>query len=408
MSSKIRVILVVVIVIAAGIGCWMYYSKNVSASVSDRDLLSVQRVDFPLIISATGTLEASQSVSVGPPQVRRQRQFKLMRMVPEGTVVSEGDFLMEFDTSDINNNLRDETAQFQKVQEQRQQRRSDMDLQLRQQRLNLEQAKSDLEKLEVKINTQADLISGIQVEEARINRDAGRRKVELLEQKLKYVTESGQLAMQINRNDEMYSRSKMDDLLDAIDSYVVRSPAAGIVIYKRDWNNEAKEVGSNVNGMDTVLEIPDLATLRAKIQVDELDSGKVKIGQEASITVDAVQGRSFIGKVIGVGTILKQATFDRPQKVNDIYVEISNPDTSVLRPGMSIKAQIRVGEHPQAVVIPMTSIEERDGRSFVQVYDAKNRKFDWREIQLRMNDGLRAVVESGLEASEKIRSRPKV
>jgi HlyD family secretion protein len=398
--------LVAALVVVAGLGFWMYRSRDASANVSDKDLLTVQQVDYPVIISATGTLEASQSVDVGPPQVRRQRRFKLMRMVDEGTQVSEGDFLMEFDTTDINNSLRDETANFQKVQEQRQQNRASADTNLKQLKLQLEQAKSDLEKLEVKLSEQAELLSGIQVEETRIDRDAAKTKVELMEKKVQYVTESGQLSLQISRSSERYSRDRMDDLMDAIDSYTVRAPVSGVVIYKRDWNNEAKEVGSDIFGMDKVMEIPDLSTMRAKVQIDELDSGKVKIGQEANITVDAVQGRSFTGKITSVGTILKQATYDRPQKINEIYVDLTNMDTKVLRPGMSLKAQIRVGQYPKAVVIPLASITERNGRSFVQVYNAKTKKADWREVQLKSNDGTTAVVESGLAAGEKIRTRP--
>ena len=65
---------VLVLVIAAGT-YWMLQSKNASANISDKDLITAQRVDFPLIVSATGTLEATRSVSITPPQVRRQRRF---------------------------------------------------------------------------------------------------------------------------------------------------------------------------------------------------------------------------------------------------------------------------------------------------------------------------------------------
>ncbi len=194
--------------------------------------------------------------------------------------------------------------------------------------------------------------------------------------------------------------------MDAMDSFVVRAPVAGVVIYKRNWNNEASEIGSNIFAMDAVMELPDLSSIRAKIQVDEIDSGKIKVGQEANITVDSVRGRTFTGKIVSIGTILKQATFDRPQKVIDAYLEIGQLDTQLMRPGMNLKAQIRVGEYPQVVVIPMSSIQERDGRSFVQVWKPEIKKFEWREVSLRTNDGMTAVVEAGLDANEKIRARP--
>jgi HlyD family secretion protein len=407
MTLKKWIILSVLVLVVAAGAYWLNHAKSISANVSDRDLITAQSVDFPLIVSASGTLEAASSVSITPPQVRNQRRFKLMRMVDEGTVVSEGDFLMEFDTSDISTNLRDETANFQKVQEERQKKRSDSDIQLKNLKLSLEQAKTDLQKLEMKMNSQVDLVSGIEIEQTKIQRDAARKKVEFMEKKIKYQEESGQLDLQISRSNENHYRNRMDSLMDAMESYTVRAPVAGVVIYKRDWNNEAKEIGSNVFGMEALMEIPDLSTIKAKISVDELDSGKIMVGQDANITVDAVQGKSFGGEVVSVGTILKQATYDRPQKVCDVYVKLDASNVKQLRPGMSLKAQIEVGKYHKVVVIPLSSIQERNGRSFVQVWQPATRSFAWHEIHLRTNDGLTAVVESGLNADEKIRTKPK-
>ncbi len=406
-SRKWLVVLVLVLVVAAG-AFWLLRSRNASANISEKDLITVQRVDFPLLVEATGSLEALRSVDVGAPQVRRERRFKLMRIVEEGTRVAEGDFLMEFDTSGISESLRNEVANFQRVQENRQKRRSDADIQLKNQRLSLEQSKTELEKLEIKMSSQVDLLSGIEVEQTRIQRDASRRNVASLEEKLDYQVKSSQLDLQILRSNERHYRDRIDDLLDSMDSFIVRSPVAGVVIYKRDWNNEAKSVGDDVFFMDAVIEIPDLSSLRARIQVDEVDSGKIKPGQDATISVDAARGQSFGGKVESVGTILKQASFDRPQKVCDAYLQIETGDAGQLRPGMSLKTQIMVGRHSNAVVIPLSSIQDREGRSFVQVWNAKTKTFEWREISLRTSDGLRAVVESGLEPDEQIRVKPRV
>jgi HlyD family secretion protein len=405
-TQKWIILSILVLIIAAG-AYWGFHSKDVSANVSDKDLITAQRVDFPLIVSATGTLEAARSVSITPPQIRNQRRFKLTRMVDEGTAVSEGDFLMEFDTSDIARSLRDETANFQRVQEDRQNKRSNSDINLKNLKLSIEQGKSDLQKLEVKLASQAELLSSIEVEQTRIQRDAAKKNVEFLEKKLKYQNESSQYDLQISRSNERHYRDRMDLLMDAMDSYTVRAPVAGVVIYKRDWNNEAKTIGSNVFGMDAVMEIPDLSSIRARVLVDEIDSGKVRPGQDANISVDSTRGKTFTGKVASVGTIVKQATFDRPQKVCDTYVELVGADMKQLRPGMTLKAQIQVGQYSKVVVIPLSSIQELNGRSFVQVWQPSTKTFEWREIQLRTNDGLTAVVDSGLNANEKIRIKPK-
>jgi HlyD family secretion protein len=406
MNTKKWAVWLILVVIVGG-GYWYFTSGKASANISDKDLITAQRVDFPLTVSATGMLEATKSVSISPPQVRNQRRFKLTRMVEEGSVVSEGDFLMEFDTSDIARSMRDETANFQRVQEDRQNKRSNADLNLKNQKLSLEQAKSDLQKLEVKMSSQVDLLSGIEVEKTRIQLDAAKKKVGFMEKKIELMTKSSQLDLQISSSNENHYRRRMDDLMDAMDSYTVRAPVSGVVIYKRDWNNEAKTVGSNIFGMDAVMEIPDLSTIWARIQVDEVDSGKLKIGQTANISVDAVRGQTFIGKIVSIGTILKQANFDRPQRTCDAYVEFTEGDRKALRPSMNLKAQILVGQYSKVVAIPLSSIQERDGRSFVQVWQPEKKAYSWREIHLKTNDGVTAVIDSGLNANERIRIKPK-
>lgn len=401
------VLIVLVLIIAAGT-YWMLRSNSTSANISEKDLIAVQRHDFPLLVDASGTLEAQRTVDVTPPQLRRERRFKLVRIIEEGKKVTEGDFLMEFDSTDINERLRDEVANFQRVQENRQKRRSDADLQLKNQRLTLEQAKTELEKLEIKMASQVDLLSGIEVEETRIQRDAARRKVEFQQSKVDYQTKSSQLDLQILRSNERHYRERIDDYMDAMDELTVRAPAAGVVIYKREWNNEAKEVGDDVFFIEPIIEIPTLSSIRARVQVDEVDAGRVRVGQDATIAVDAVQGSSLGGTVVSVGSILKQADYDRAQKVCDVYIKIDAEDMEKLRPGMNFNAQILVDQYPDVVVIPLSSIHEQGGHSFVQVLKSETNSLEWREISLRTNDGTRAVVESGLDGDEKIRIKPRV
>jgi len=407
MNGKKWLILFCSIVIFALVGFWIFRTAGASASVSERELITVERADFPIMVGGTGTLEAAKSVSIGPPVIRNMHRFRLSRMVEEGNRVSEGDFLLEFDGADINQRLRDVTANFQRVQEEYRKKRSDFDIQLREQKLSLEQAVSDYEKLKNKLSQQAELESAIVIEETRMRRDMAEKKVKFLEQKIGYLEESGKLDLQISRSNESHYRSIMDDYLDAIDSLTVRAPVSGVVIYQRDWNNEPREIGSNVFVMDTVMQIPDLSTLRAKVWVDEVDAGKITIGQEVIIQVEALQGKTYSGRVKSLSSILKQASYDRPQKIAEAMVEIENPDLNLLRPGMSARVQILVGQHPQAIVIPLSSVQERQGRSFVQVWHPEAGEWEWREVELLTNDGIAAVVNVGLEADEKIRSNPK-
>jgi HlyD family secretion protein len=426
--KNLRGVVLLILILAIGGGAYWYFTTGkASANVSEKDLITAQRVDFPLIVNASGTLEATQSIDITPPQSQSQSsgrgggggggysaggmgggiQYKLIRMVDEGTKVSEGDFLLEFDTSDISQKIRDTAASLQREEESRQQKRSQFELNLKDQRLQLEQAKSELQKLEVKLSSQADLLSGIEVEKMRIQRDASRENVKNMDQKIALKIKSDQLGMQISDRNMNNYRRQMDSYMDAIDAAIVRAPVSGVAIYTKLPNGETRKVGDTVSGSWSIMQIPDLSTIMARIQVDEVDSGKLKVGQDVDVSVGAVRSETIRGRIKSIGAILKQAQSDRPQKYCDAYVELNKMDVGRLRPGMNLSAKIMVGEYPKVVVIPLSSVQERDGRSFVQVWDAANKSFSWREIQLKTNDGLTAVVESGVNADEKIRIRPK-
>jgi HlyD family secretion protein len=409
MKTKTKLLILFFSMALALVVTGIYRSRGVSAAALEKDLLTVQKVDFPLIVSAAGAIEAGKSVSIGPPKIQRENRFKLTRIADEGTDVSEGDFLLEFDGSDIDRRLRDETANFQSVQQEYQKKRSDFDMQMRDLRFQLEQAKSDYGKLANKLNSQAEVESALTVAETQIRRDTAQKKVEALEKKLQFLQESGRIDLQISLNNEKYYKNRMENLLDARDSLTVTAPVSGVVIYKRGWDGEARQIGSNIFMMDTVIELPDPSTLRAKVMVDEVDVNKVRVGQEAQIQVDAVKGKVFKGKILAISAILKQASYDRPQKIAEVLIDLSDksdPDYRSLRPGMSVRTSVQVGSYPQAIVIPLSSILERDGRSLVQIWNDQTKAFDWREVQLATNDGLSAVVSSGLQANEKIRVKP--
>ncbi|UCF38475.1 MAG: HlyD family efflux transporter periplasmic adaptor subunit [Acidobacteriota bacterium] len=406
MSAKKWIIFLTFVVVFAVLGGYLYQKRTAVAAPSERDTITVQRADFPIMVDGAGTLEAARSYSIGPPSISNMRRFRLSRMIEEGTQVEEGDFLAEFDGAEISQRLRDVAANFQQVQEELRKKRSDFDIQVRQERLALEQAISDLEKLENKLSAQIGLESAIVIEETRISRDMASARAETQRQKIRHLEESTQLDLQISRSNEEHYQSILDDLLDALDSLKVRAPVNGVVVYQRDWNNEPREIGSNVFALDSVMQIPDLSTLRVKVWVDEVDAGKIEIGQEAMIQVEALQGRTFTGKVVDLSSILRQATYDRPQKVAEAIVSLDSIEPEVMRPGMSARVRVLVGKYSDAIVIPLASINERTGRSFVQVWDPVVQVWNWREIELLMNDGVAAVVREGLEVQERIKAKP--
>lgn len=157
------------------------------------------------------------------------------------------------------------------------------------------------------------------------------------------------------------------------------------------------------SGSGTLAVIYDLSYLELEMAVDELDIGKVEVGQEVRITADALEGQTFSGVVDKVsinGTTANGAT--------SYPVTIIIEDYGDLRPGMNVSAQI-IGEVvPNALCIPVDAVERgntvtvpgpgalsEDGLSVVDVT-----KLETKEVTLGRNDDEYIEVTDGLEEGD--------
>ena len=186
---------------------------------------------------------------------------------------------------------------------------------------------------------------------------------------------------------------------DAVDDYNIKSPIAGTVIEKNF------KAGDKVDGVSsgTLAVIYDLSYLELEMAVDELDIGKVEVGQEVRITADALEGQTFTGVVDKVsinGTTANGAT--------TYPVTITIADYGDLKPGMNVSAEIIGEEIPNALCIPVDAVERgntvvvpgpgalsEDGLSVVDVT-----KLETREISLGRNDEEYIEVLDGLEEGD--------
>ena len=158
-------------------------------------------------------------------------------------------------------------------------------------------------------------------------------------------------------------------------------------------------MGSKVYFHETVISLPTLSTLMIGGQIAESDGGKVQFGQEVSINLDALPEKTFKGRISRVGTIFRQPSSSRPVQVLDIEVSFDEIDLQRMRPGMVARRKINVDEFQDALAVPLTAVEIEQGESFVWVRGEAGAPVR-RPVQLSKDNGMLAVVESGLEGGK--------
>ncbi len=126
----------------------------------------------------------------------------------------------------------------------------------------------------------------------------------------------------------------------------IRSPIDGTVLRKHHRNGESVSNSSTVP--DPVLTIGNKAVLRVRVDVDETEVSKVRVGQKAYVTADAYNGQKFWGHVVRVGERLgrKNIRTDEPTervdtKILETLVELDRG--SDLPVGLRVDSYILLG-----------------------------------------------------------------
>ena len=85
-----------------------------------------------------------------------------------------------------------------------------------------------------------------------------------------------------------------------------------------------------------------LAQLELHLEVPERESARIAVGQNVSFTLDAAQDRPFEGEVVELASVVHTRSRNQPAKVIDATVALRNPDSELMRPGMSVNAEIQL------------------------------------------------------------------
>ncbi len=368
------------------------------------DWIVLKRQDLLFSVAGSGRLQAEKAEYITPPLLQDHQEFKISFAIPEGSEVNPGNLLIAFDTSQNEARLREDVAALMKAREEALQAEAGLLLQVQGLQMLLEEAKTELTRLEAKLQQAEQFESGFQVMEARLDLELGREKVALLNGKLAAVQRRVELQIKTVKDRATLHQRRVERQRASIEALSVESPVSGVVVYSTNRRNERKQVGSEVGGLEQIMELPDLRTLMLNGQVAEVDSHRVKVGQEVEIDIDAIPNQIFRGRITELGSIFNRVSFDRPGRVLKIKIALESLDLHQMRPQMAARFQVVLERLHGALIVPLVSLDlsEGDPAVWVRGETAPER----RRIEIGASNQLVAVVASGLEEGDEVASRP--
>lgn len=367
----------------------------------DEILISPKTGKFEVIVTATGELQAKNSVSIFGPQNARKANIyraKISDLLPEGTKVKKGAYVARIDDSDLTTKIMDAQLALQKAESQFTQATLDTALTLSESRNKIVNLKFSMEE------------KLAEIEQSIYEAPATKQKVKLEYQKAKLAYEQEvdnyqkRIAQSVAKAKESESeltkqQRKYNEYQALRSEFTIMAPEDGMIIYKRDWNGKKVATGSFWEQWRPIIAtLPDLSKMESITYINEIDIQKIKKDQEVEIRLDAMADKLLKGKISSLANIGEQRP-NSDSKVFEVHIEIEAKD-STLRPAMTTSNEILVASKTQSLYIPLECLHAQDSISYVYVDNSGT--IGRQEIQAGLINENDVEILSGLTQQSKV------
>ncbi|HVZ75876.1 MAG TPA: HlyD family efflux transporter periplasmic adaptor subunit [Candidatus Paceibacterota bacterium] len=191
--------------------------------------------------------------------------------------------------------------------------------------------------------------------------DSGKKAITTAQQNLTLLnvgnnsSGSNPISLQVSQNNLTKEAQNIENLKEALADYTVVAPFGGTV------SAVNATVGTNASGaLVSLITDQEIATL----SLNEVDAAKVKAGDKATLTFDAIDGLTLTGTVASVDTV---GTVSQGVVSYDITLTFDTQDSRV-KPGMTVNASIITDAHQDVLTVPSSAVKTVNGSSFVQIF----------------------------------------
>jgi HlyD family secretion protein len=302
---------------------------------------AVQKRDLQAVVSASGKIQPQRLVNISADTMGRVTDLK----VEEGQRVEKGQFLLQIDPRNLTTAYNQTTASLAASRSTIEQLR----VSIEGTKSNLKQAQDNLDRVQrlwkgglTPKETLDNAENQVRVRQAEV--DSQIRQIET--QRLRMTQEEASV-----------ENAKLN-----LSKVRIESPITGIITRRNIEEGETVVIGTMNNAGTVLLTVADMSVIEAEVEVDETDIPNVKLGQKAKVTIDAMGGKSFTGKVTEIGNSPIQAagSTSASQATNfkvKVTIDGEIPD---VRPGFTCTAEITTATRAAVIAVPIQATTVRE------------------------------------------------
>ncbi|MBS0208045.1 MAG: efflux RND transporter periplasmic adaptor subunit [Planctomycetes bacterium] len=436
--------LVLSVLLIAGVatGAW-FRAGRADDGLPETPPMTAEVVEGPFLneVVERGDIDSSSNVEVRS-EVRSRTSVgtTILEIVPEGTRVEPGDFLVRLDDSALQTELIQQQIIVKNSEALMIQAATAVETAI----LTLQEYESGTYKQSVEELQAAKLVAEenlrraeeyllyserlatkgyvttIQLDADRFAVQKAQKDLDVAETKLDVVTnftkektvkryeadiQAAEARLRAAKDSHQIELSSLNKIETQIAKCAINAPVAGQVVYANETGRATEPLiaeGRVVRERQTIVRLPDHEKMQVTAKVNESRVDLIKSGQTVAIHVDALPGVVLTGSVRKVAEYpLPTSVFTGNVKNYQTDIDIHDPPED-LRPGMTAEVNILVEQRELAMQVPIQAIVERGGRHFCLIEDDTTHRLSAREVEISSSNDTQLVVESGLKLGERV------
>ena len=395
-SRRLTLFFVLSSLAAVAVGWWYWYRVPLEVE-STTSTATVARRDFSSSVLATGAVQAQVGAEV---RVGARISGKVERLHANiGDQVAKGQVVAELEKADLEALVSQREAELDLARAELAAVESLLPKEIEKAKLDVTEGEATYTLAESMLGRtrqlhQKNVVSQDELDQAeerhsvsKVRVASARNALELAE--TRYSEDLRQARAQIAR-----ATSALENARVQLSYATISAPIDGVIASVSTEEGETVAAGMQAPTFVTII---DLQRLQVDAYVDEVDIGKVEVGQRAEFTVDAFPATEFEGKV---SAIYPKAVIQDNVVNYDVVVDIETPYHGRLRPEMTANVTIFLEKREDVLAVPAKAVQRERGKNVV--YVLADGRTEPRELKVGWRDGQWIEVASGLQEGETV------
>jgi len=402
-SRKKRIAKWTFLLLASAGGVLAAFHYGSAPTKVDVPVAKARNGDFIISVRTRGEVRSVRAEILTAPQVPSPR---IVRLAESGKPIKAGEIVCEFDAAQQEQTWLEKDSSVRTVDSEIVQLKATQKITNEMDAMNLMTSQYNLERAKLEAS-KAEVVSEIEGAKDRIDVDVSNGDLNQMKTTIQSHNVSNKADM--DREDQKKDKAVRDAVRakSYLDKMVIRAPHDGIVNILPNFRSSGSfgsapppfKEGDQVWTGAAIAEIPDLSQMRLELKLDEVDRGRVKLGDKIKVRVDAIPDKEFSADLDWISPIASVSWrgVGFTDKQFPAYAPLKSLDPR-LRPGMTASVEIVIRSRSNMLLIPARASFAHDGRPSVWLQSGQN--FVIRPIEVGERNDNDIVVKSGLRPGD--------